>query len=164
MRQQRGYSFQRVWGRWSRWRRTCHGERLLETRSRGTSQCSSPHQSGSVEDKSQTHTGDMGCRVGKCRANLTECGIKWLYRVKGYEQKLIEGLWVISLGDRGYTDKSFALIKMTDNKLSFSIKSIFSHLFQKCEERFACVHLPGTRLEWLLGRYQSLSLVSHLQS
>lgn len=83
--------------------------------------------------QSQNDAGGTGCRAVKYHANLTECKIKLLYRVKGYEQRLIEGLWLISLGDRRSTDKSFPLIKMTDNNLSFYIKSIFSHLFKKCE-------------------------------
>lgn len=101
-------------------------------------------------------------------ANLTECRIKLLYRLKGYEHRLIEGLSVSPLGDRRYTDQSFPLIKMTDNNLSCSIKSIFSHLFRRCQ----CVSvqvceegvLLGTQWGWLLGKYQSLSLASHLQS
>ena len=127
MRCQRGYSFQRAWGRWSRRRRTCLGERPLETRSRGTSRRSSPRQSESEKGKKRVRA------TPGTRANLTECRIKLLYRVKGYEHRLIEGLSASSLGDRRYTDQSFTLIKMTDNNLSFSIKSIFSHLFRRCE-------------------------------
>lgn len=134
MRCQRGYSFQRAWGRWSRQRRTCHGERPLETRSRGTSRRSSPRQSESEKDKRVRTTPGT-------RANLTECRIKLLYRVKGYEHRLIEGLSASSLGDRRYTDQSFSLIKMTDNNLSFSIKSIFSHLFRRCEVHLVCVQV-----------------------
>lgn len=63
-----------------------------------------------------------------------ECKIKLLYRQRGYEHRLIEGLSVNPLGDRRYTDKSFSLIKTTDNNLSCSIKSKFSHLLWMHEQ------------------------------
>lgn len=66
-------------------------------------------------------------------ANLTEYRIKLLYRVKGYEHRLIEGLSLCSLGDRGYTDQSFPLIKMTDNNRSFSRKSLIYSKTVKCQ-------------------------------